>query len=87
MTVRIEFYGIARRRAGVPSIEVEATTLTEALHAAAVALPDFADDCLDGDRLRPDYLANVNGREFTSGSKTPLQDGDTVLILSADAGG
>jgi len=87
VTVHLEFYGIPRQRAGVASIDVEADTLPQALRQAAIALPDFARDCLDGKHLRSDYLANVNGRSFTSIAETPLQPGDTVLILSADAGG
>jgi len=87
VTVRLEFFGIPRQRAGVASIDVEAATLTAALRQAAIALPDFANTCLDGDRLRSNYLANINGREFTVRPETPLQPGDTVLILSADAGG
>ncbi len=87
MTVRVEFFGIPRERAGVTAIDVRATTLGTVCEALRVQLPPFAAACLDGNRLRPGYLANINGRVFASDPQTPLQPGDSVLILSADAGG
>jgi molybdopterin converting factor small subunit len=87
VTVRIEFYGIPRQRAGVEAIDVEAATLGEAITQAARALPQLAGSCVDGDRLRAGYLANVNTTTFTADPRTPLAPGDVVLILSADAGG
>lgn len=87
MTIRIEFYGIPRRRAGIESIEVEAADLGSALRQLAVRLPEFARACLSGDRLQAGYLANINGRLFATDPSTLLEPGDTVLILSADAGG
>ena len=87
MTVRVEFYGIPRRRAGVASVDVAAGTLSEALTRAGEELPGFAAACLDGGRLGAGYLANVNGRVFTSDPSHALREGDVVLIVSADAGG
>ena len=49
--------------------------------------PPVAEICLDGDRLKPGYLASINGRVFVTDAATRLQDGDSVLILSADVGG
>lgn len=85
--VRVEFYGMARQRAGVTSLDVQAANLQEVFAALNRQLPHFADVCLHNGRLRPDYLANINGRQFTSDLNTSLEDGDAVLILSADAGG
>lgn len=87
--VRLEFFGVPRERAGVASLPVETTdaTLGAALRAAAERLPEFARRCLDGDRLKPGLVANINGRSFSSDPGTPLTDGDSVLILSADVGG
>jgi molybdopterin converting factor small subunit len=87
VAVRVEFFGIARERAGVAAIDVDACTLGDALRAAAAQLPGFGQACLENCRLQPGYLANVNGLAFTADPKMPLQDGDAVLILSADAGG
>lgn len=87
MTIRIEFYGIPRHRAGVASIEVEASQLGEALLQAGRQLPILNDVCFDADGLRSGYLANLNGRAFVSASATALAPGDSVLILSSDVGG
>jgi molybdopterin converting factor small subunit len=87
MPIRIEFFGIARQRAGIESIDVDASTLGEALTAAADRLPEFGRACVRGTRLQPAFIANINGELFTTDPTTPLGPGDAVLILSADAGG
>lgn len=87
MPVTVEFYGIPRRRAGVASIALEAATLGDLLVTLGEQLPEFAETCLDGDRLRIGYIANIDGRTFTTEPSTPLPDGSHVLLLSADVGG
>lgn len=88
MSVRIEFYGIPRQRAGVDSTVVEdVSDLGQALRAAAARFPGLAAACVEDGRLRSGYIANINGRWFTSDPASPLKPGDSVLILSADAGG
>lgn len=87
MTVRVEFYGIPRVRAGVETVEVDAATFGEALRLVEARLPGFAEHCLDDGRLRSAYLANLNGERFLSDLSTPLCEGDALLILSADVGG
>jgi molybdopterin converting factor small subunit len=87
MSIRVELYGIPRRRAGVEALAVDGQTLGEALAAAGRRLPVLNEVCLEGPRLRGGYLANRNGRTFVSDPATPLEPGDCVLILSADAGG
>ena len=87
MPIRVELFGIPRHRTGTEMIEVEAQTLGEALEAAGRRLPALADSCLDGDRLRGGYLANLNGRTFVSDPATRLFVDDCVLILSSDVGG
>ncbi len=87
--VHLEFFGVPRERAGVTTLDVEVTKLTlgEALVAAGAQLPEFARRCLDGEQLKPGLMANRNGRSFTTDPNSPLTDGDSVLILSADVGG
>ena len=87
MSIRIEFYGIPKQRAGVEAIDVEAATLGEAFQQLSEQLPQFAAACLAKGRLQPSCLANINGENFTTDLQAPLDSGDTVLILSADAGG
>lgn len=87
MMVHVEFFGIARQRAGIESVQVEASCLGDALAALDVAAPGFADACLRAGRLKTGFVANVNGRNFASEPEMRLNDGDSILILSADAGG
>lgn len=87
MTVTAEFFGVPRLRTGVARVEVEAGTLGELLEALGTRFPDLAADCLNGDRLRTGYVANLNGERFTSDPGVPLTTGDNVLLLSADVGG
>jgi molybdopterin converting factor small subunit len=87
MAVRIEFFGIPRHRAGVPEMEVEAATLGDALREMRRRLPQLDQVCLADGRLGAGYLANLNGRNFVSDPATPLADGDSLLVLSSDAGG
>ncbi len=87
MTIRIEFFGLARRNAGCAAIDVEAATLGEAIECVAEALPAVASACFTGRTLSSGYLANVNGKRFTRDPESPLNPGDSVLILSNDMGG
>ena len=87
MSVTVEFFGIARRRAGVERLDVEAATLGEALDKAAERLPDWADACVREGRLARTFLASRNGNAFITERGEPLRDGDSLLILSADVGG
>ncbi len=87
MPVRIEFYGIPRQRAGVEAVDVEAEDLGTALELLAAAVPPFARSCLERGQLKTGYIANLNGQLFTSDPRTPLANGDSLLILSTDAGG
>jgi molybdopterin converting factor small subunit len=88
--MRVEFYGVTRERAGVSELEVEAETLGQLLGTLASQFPSF--DRLitrdgQGSRLHPAFAANLNGDQFVSDPATRLQSSDSVLILSADAGG
>ncbi len=89
--VRLEFFGVPRQRSGIAAFDVDVDvgtpTLGEVLLAAGKQLPEFGGHCLNGDRLQPGLIANINGRTFTTEPHTLLTDGDAVLILSADVGG
>ena len=90
MTIRVEFYGIPRRRAGVAAVSLPAAgvrSLREVLALLAESLPELASACFDGDRLRPGYVANLRGDRFVCDPQTPIEPGDSLLILSADVGG
>ncbi len=87
MPVTVEFFGIARQRAGVARVEINAASVGEAFDRLSPQLPEWADECLSDGQLKPLYLANLNSRTFVTDRSQPLQDGDHLLILAADAGG
>ena len=83
--IRVEFYGLARLRAGVTELAVEAATIRAALTAASAACPGLR--VLGGDRVSPEFLISLNGVRFAPALDEPLGDGESLLILGADAGG
>jgi molybdopterin converting factor small subunit len=87
MTVQIELFGLVRQRAGVTHATADGCTLGDVLADLARQYPALAETCLDGRRFRPGFTANLGGDRFVTAPETPLADGDTVLLLSLDAGG
>ena len=85
--IRIELYEGARALAGTDAVQVEASTLGEALRALAAAHPALAPRVIDGDRPATHWRVNRNGDAFVDDPDTPLADGDTILVVSALAGG
>ena len=91
MSIRVEFYGIPRHRAGVAEtlvdIDGESARLGSVLALLGSRYPQFAKDCLQGERLQPTVAANVSGRRFVSDPDASIQSGNALLLLSADGGG
>ena len=84
--MHVELLGLPRERAGVAELELEADTLGQLLAALAARFPSFS-TLIAADRLQPSFAANLNGDRFISDPGTRLKQSDSVLILSADAGG
>ena len=88
MPVFVEFFGIPRERAKTSRTTAVGDTLGAVLADLAGRFPVFATECLTADgRLRPECIANVGDLRFTRDPHTPVTDGDSVLVLSADVGG
>jgi molybdopterin converting factor small subunit len=85
--IQVEFFGVPRLKAGVVSTQVTADNIAELFTVLREQLPEFADACLNGDRLAAEYLLSINGIQFTRDETITLHEGDQVLILSADVGG
>ena len=83
----VELYEHARRLAGTAEVEVEATTLGEALLALGRLCPALEGRVVSEGRLAPHWRASVNGRRFVDDPATPLGPGDRLVIVSALAGG
>ena len=84
--MRVEFLGIPRERAGISALEVRADTLGQLLTTLEERFPPLS-EILESGRLRPSFVANLNGDRFIRDPQTRLAADDRVLILSADAGG
>ena len=85
--IRVEFFDVARARAGTGAVDVEAGTLGDALRAAVAACPGLEPEIIRDGRLARHWRASLNGREFLDDPDARLEPGDAVLVLSALAGG
>ena len=85
--IHIEFYGVPRLRAGVSRLTLEGASVGEAIDALAIACPSLSVHVLREGSVHPAYKLSLNGERFVSDRATPLHDGDTLLLLSADVGG
>lgn len=90
MTIRVEFYGIARQRAGAAFTLLPLpgpVSLETVIHHLAARFPSLAAECLQENGLQPGYVANIEGQQFIRDPNTQLADNACLLIMSADAGG
>lgn len=87
MQIAVELFGIPRARAGTAQTSATGNNLGDALADLATRFPELAESCIDGRTLRPGYIVNLGAERFVTSPDTPLKVGDTLLILSLDAGG
>lgn len=88
----VELFGIARlvaRTREVPLTVAPGSTTADVLAALADRHPCLRGPVIDpeGRGLTDGYACNVNGLDFVRRSPAPVAAGDSILILSADAGG
>ncbi len=87
MQVAVELFGIPRARAGVAQTSATGNDLGDVLADLAARFPQLAQSCINGRTLRTGFIANLGADRFVTSPDTPLADGDTILLLSLDAGG
>jgi molybdopterin converting factor small subunit len=87
MIISVELYGVPRLRAGTNLMRVEASTVGQALVELGRSCPALVDSILQNGTLHEAYQLSLNGDRFVSDLHTPLQNGDVLLLLSADVGG
>ena len=85
--VRVEFFGLARTRTGVETVDLDVSSLSDTMRELATRYPDLDGLCFQDGQLSPSWLFNINGQQFTRDLETALDDGDSLLLMSADAGG
>jgi molybdopterin converting factor small subunit len=83
----VEFFGVARSRVDAAKITLAADRLRDLLVHFQNELPSLAELCIENGELAPGWLLNINGAAFTRDLNTSLNDGDSVLLIPADAGG
>ena len=81
--VRVELYDVARRLAGRERIDVDAATLADAQTELAAVSPALGRALTDARHWR----WSLGGDRFVDDPATPLTDGSSLLLLSAQAGG
>jgi len=90
ISVTVELFGVARMVAKTQNISLalpQDATLAQVFAALAEKLPALAGRVLNSDGLLNGYTCNINGLDFVRTPSTKINQGDKILILSADAGG
>jgi molybdopterin-guanine dinucleotide biosynthesis protein A/molybdopterin converting factor small subunit len=92
VTCTVELFGVARLKAKTDKVLLTLPSnanLEAAIAALAEAVPTLVGPVLtaDGHALTAGYTCNLNGTDFIRDLQTPIRSGDSILILSSDAGG
>ena len=88
--IRVEFFGIPRQRAGVAQVDVpcdDSMSLNDLLAVLTRQFPDLAAECFRDGRIREGYIASLDGRQFVTDPSWDISSGESLLIMSSDAGG
>lgn len=84
---QVELFGVLRNKAGMGVVCVDATTVHEALVEVERKCPLLSGLLLDGMQLSRAFRLSINGERFLRELSTPLDAGDSLLVIAADAGG
>ena len=92
LSILVELYGTPRLRSGRREIALELrpeASRKEVVLALAEACPELVGHaiCHDLNDLDQGFVFNHSGRTFLSGDRFSFQPGDTLLLLSSQAGG
>ena len=86
-SVLIELYGVPRLRAGRRQCRVRATCVREAMAALEREFPQLSGDVMVRGWPLPAYRLALNGQIFVTDPAMQLADGDSLVLVAADAGG
>ena len=87
VSITVELFGVPRLKVGRPAVDVDACTVGEALSALEARFPVLRDSVLQNGQLLPAYITSINAGKFVRDPRTPLQEGDVLLLMSATSGG
>lgn len=89
--ITIELFGVARLRAGVAEMQVDVPAipcrLGDVFHFLQSHQPALGEVLFDKGQLRKEFVCNISGKNFTRARDYEILIGDSVLIMSSDAGG
>ncbi len=85
--VTVEFFGVPRMRAGRAGVEVEAGTVADALIRSLEEVPGLAGIVSPGGQVGSAYRVCRNGEIFLGEQTQSLDEGDSLMLIAADAGG
>ncbi len=86
----IKMYATIREKFKEEKVDIESSTILEAVRKLVDEYPILKEEVLDEDlNLKNDYIYLLNGRnvEFLQKGDTPLKDGDKISIFPPVAGG
>ena len=92
VSVTIELFGTARMACGCRKLKAclpAKVRVSDVVAVLAASCPDLIGVALRDDLngLMSSYTLNLNATEFVQGDELSLQDGDTLLLFSSQAGG
>jgi molybdopterin-guanine dinucleotide biosynthesis protein A len=92
MACTVELFGVAQLLAQVREMSLvlpAPATLADVFSALSERVPILAGQVIneDGTGLVEGYACNVNGLDFVRSPQAPVNSGDNIAIMSADAGG
>ena len=88
--ILVEFFGLARLLAGTPTIRIpasDAISLQMLWTQVLEVLPELRGGGELTSVTMPIYRFNLDGQRSVTDPETTIRQGQSVLILSADAGG
>jgi molybdopterin converting factor small subunit len=88
----VELFGIARLLTKTREVGLDltqSTTLADVYSALGERFPVLVGRVVasDGRSLTRGYACNINGVDFVRDGNAPVNSGDRIFIISADAGG
>jgi len=87
VSISIELFGIARARAGVAEVQLEAITFGDALRDLARKVPALTEAIIVDGTLAPGWLVSLDGAEFLADLEARLPQDARLLLISSQAGG
>lgn len=86
-SVTVEFFGIARQRAGRTEVSVSGQTVAQLLDAVERTCPELSGLLNQDGSISRKYLVSLNGNSFVDDPASIVPAGTRLIVLGADAGG